>query len=135
MSGEMVLRKRPKQPIVEVTKDMIVLKESVHFVTGEARLAPDAAAVLDSVVDALVKNKQIKRVRIEGHTDNVGADDMNLQLSKDRAASVVQYLVQQGIDPSRLESEGYGASRPIAPNLTRRGREQNRRVEFHILGD
>jgi outer membrane protein OmpA-like peptidoglycan-associated protein len=135
MTAELLLRKRPKQPIVEVTKDQIVLKESVHFVTGEAHLAPDAASVLDSVVDALVKNKQIKRLRIEGHTDNVGTDQANQQLSKDRAEAVVQYLVQQGIDGSRLSSEGFGASRPIAPNLTRRGREQNRRVEFHIVGE
>jgi outer membrane protein OmpA-like peptidoglycan-associated protein len=132
-SSDVLLRKRPKQAIAEVSKDQIIVKESVHFVTGEARLAPDAAAVLDSVIDVLANHKEIKRLRVEGHTDNVGADDANLKLSQDRAAAVVQYMVQQGIDPSRLVSEGYGASRPIAPNLTRRGREQNRRVEFHIV--
>jgi outer membrane protein OmpA-like peptidoglycan-associated protein len=133
MSGDVLLRKRPKQAIAEVSKDQIIVKESVHFVTGEARLAPDAASVLDSVIDVLANHQEIKRLRIEGHTDNVGSDDTNLKLSQDRAAAVVQYMVQQGIDPNRLVSEGYGATRPIAPNLTRRGREQNRRVEFHIV--
>lgn len=133
-SLDMLVRKRPKDPIAEISKNQIIVKQSVHFVTGEARLAPDAAAVLDSVVDVLVANKQVKKVRIEGHTDNVGADDANLTLSRDRANSVLEYFVQQGIDRNRVEAEGYGASRPIAPNLTRRGREQNRRVEFHILG-
>lgn len=130
---DLVVRKRPKQAIAEISRNQIVVKQSVHFVTGEARLEPDAAAVLDNVVDLLVANKQIKKLRIEGHTDNVGADDANLTLSRDRAGAVVDYLVQQGIDRSRLEAEGYGSSRPIAPNLTRRGREQNRRVEFHIV--
>jgi outer membrane protein OmpA-like peptidoglycan-associated protein len=130
---DLVVRKRPKQAVAEISKNQIVVKQSVHFVTGEARLAPDAAAVLDNVVDLLVANKQIRKLRIEGHTDNVGVDDANVTLSRERAASVVDYLVQQGVDRSRLEAEGYGASRPIAPNLTRRGREQNRRVEFHII--
>ncbi|MCK6551860.1 OmpA family protein [Myxococcota bacterium] len=133
ISTELVLRKRPKENIAEISSSMIVVRRAVHFVTGEARLAPDAAAVLDSVVDVLVRNKQVKKVRIEGHTDNVGTDDANLALSKARAESVVAYLAEQGIDRSRLVAEGFGASRPIAPNLTRRGREQNRRVEFHIV--
>lgn len=132
-SLDVLLRKRPKQAVAAIAKNQIVVNQSVHFVTGEARLEPDAAAVLDNVVDVLVANKQIKKLRVEGHTDNVGSDDANLVLSRDRAAAVVEYLVQQGIERARLDADGYGSSRPIAPNLTRRGREQNRRVEFHIV--
>ena len=131
---EILIRPRPKQTLVEVKGDRILVKEKVHFVTGEARLEPDAAALLDQVLDLMVNNKQIKKVRIEGHTDNVGGDDTNQRLSQDRAQAVLRYLVDQGIDERRLEAVGYGSSRPIAPNLTRRGREQNRRVEFHIVG-
>ena len=132
-SADMLIRQRPKQKLVEVKGDRILVKRSVHFVTGEARLAPDAASLLDNVVDVLVAQKNIKKVRVEGHTDNVGSKATNDKLSQDRAQAVVDYLVDQGIDRSRLKAEGFGSSRPIAPNLTRRGREQNRRVEFYIL--
>lgn len=131
-SVELTVRKRPKESVVEVKGDRILVKKAVHFVTGEARLAPDAAALLDAVVDVLVANKNIK-IRIEGHTDNVGAEEANVTLSKARAEAVANYLAEQGIDRGRLSSEGFGSSRPIAPNLTRVGREQNRRVEFHIV--
>ncbi len=130
---DMLLRPRPDKVAVEIKGDRIIVNEKVHFVSGEARLEPDANALLDQVVDVLVNNKQIK-IRIEGHTDNVGADSNNQKLSQARAAAVRTYLVDQGIDGNRLESVGYGSSRPIAPNLTRRGREQNRRVEFYIVG-
>jgi OOP family OmpA-OmpF porin len=132
-NAELVIRKRPKQSLVEVKAGRILLRGQVHFVTGEARLAPDAAALLDNLVDLLVASKEIKRVRVEGHTDNVGSEDANKQLSRARAEAVVEYLAEQGIERARLESEGFGSERPVAPNLTRRGREQNRRVEFHIV--
>ncbi|MEQ8272964.1 MAG: OmpA family protein [Deltaproteobacteria bacterium] len=132
-AGDIVIRKRPAEAVAERKGDRIVVKETVHFVSGEARLAPDAAALLDGVVDVLVQSPDIKRLRIEGHTDNVGSEETNLDLSRRRAQAVVDYFVAQGIDASRLSAEGFGSTRPIAPNLTRRGREQNRRVEFHIV--
>jgi outer membrane protein OmpA-like peptidoglycan-associated protein len=72
-------------------------------------------------------------MRIEGHTDNRGAAAMNLDLSKRRAASVLTYLTQHGTEQARLESEGYGLTRPIESNDTEEGRLSNRRVEFKIL--
>jgi outer membrane protein OmpA-like peptidoglycan-associated protein len=81
----------------------------------------------------LKANPDIKRMRIEGHTDNRGNADMNLDLSKRRAASVRQWLVDHGVESERLESEGYGLTRPIASNDTDEGRALNRRVEFKIL--
>jgi OmpA-OmpF porin, OOP family len=69
---------------------------------------------------------------VEGHTDNQGDDAYNLTLSKDRAASVVAWLAQQGIDPARLQSDGFGESRPVAGNDTETGRQLNRRVEIAI---
>jgi len=81
----------------------------------------------------LPDHPEIRKLRVEGHTDNRGNAEHNLQLSKARAASVVQYLVKSGIDPARLESEGYGATQPLVPNLTPAARAKNRRVAFKIL--
>lgn len=130
---DILLRPRPKKVAVEIKGNRIIVNEKVHFVSGEARLAADSSALLDQVVDVLVNNKGL-RIRIEGHTDNVGKDNSNQKLSQARAAAVRTYLADQGIDGNRLEAVGFGSSRPIAPNLTRRGREQNRRVEFYIIG-
>jgi outer membrane protein OmpA-like peptidoglycan-associated protein len=75
----------------------------------------------------------VKKVRVEGHTDTKGSKDANLKLSQARAESVMTYLVSLGIDRQRIESIGYGDGRPVAPNLTGRGRELNRRVEFIVV--
>jgi outer membrane protein OmpA-like peptidoglycan-associated protein len=88
--------------------------------------------MLQEIVDLLKANTSIKKMRIEGHTDNRGAADMNLDLSKRRAASVRAWLTQHGIDAGRLESEGYGLTKPIDTNDTDAGRAANRRVEFKI---
>jgi outer membrane protein OmpA-like peptidoglycan-associated protein len=88
--------------------------------------------MLQEIVNLLKVNPQIKKMRIEGHTDNRGAAEMNLDLSKRRAASVRSWLEVHGIDPARLESEGYGLTKPIDTNDTDAGRAANRRVEFKI---
>jgi outer membrane protein OmpA-like peptidoglycan-associated protein len=79
-----------------------------------------------------MKKYQYTSWSIEGHTDNTGSAEKNLQLSKDRAASVKQYFVRQGIDAGRLTSEGYGDTKPIGDNKTSKGRTQNRRVEIKL---
>jgi OOP family OmpA-OmpF porin len=126
------LEPEPAKKLVEVKEDKIEILQQVHFGTGKAVILADSYPLLAQVVDAIVRNG-IKRVRIEGHTDNQGNPELNLKLSKDRAQAVAAHLVKAGIDASRLEVEGYGDTRPIAPNLTPRGRELNRRVEFVIL--
>lgn len=126
------LEPEPKKKMVEVKEDRIELLQQVHFGPGKALILPDSYPLLAQVVDAIVRN-DIQRVRIEGHTDNQGNPELNLQLSKDRAQAVAAHLIKAGIDASRLEVEGHGDTRPIAPNLTPRGRELNRRVEFVIL--
>ena len=89
--------------------------------------------LLDEVIDLIARNPQIKRLRVEGHTDNTGKPEANLQLSKDRAKSVMDYLVAHGVSPSRLEAEGYGQLKPLVPNIGVRNKAKNRRVEFKIL--
>ncbi len=114
-------------------KDQIVIKGTIHFGTNNATILPDGQQILDEVVDILAKNPQIKRVSVEGHTDNRGIPAANLKLSQDRAAAVVAYLVAQGVAADRLTSTGFGASKPLVPNLTPANRARNRRVEFKIV--
>ena len=78
--------------------------------------------------------EKVTQLRIEGHTDNVGEVAANLGLSGQRALSVKQYLVEQGIDESRLLAVGFGDAKPIVPNDTAETRAQNQRTEFRIAG-
>ena len=128
-----MLRKKPARSHVALGKNEIVIKGTIHFGTDNAELRPDGEQILDEVADVLAKHPEIRHVRVEGHTDNRGNAEHNLQLSKARAASVVAYLVKSGVDPSRLESEGYGATQPLVPNMTPAQRAKNRRVAFKIL--
>lgn len=133
MLAEFKLSPAPKTRVVVLKKDRIELKRTIHFESGKAVIMADSFIILDEVVDVLAKNPQIKKVRIEGHTDSVGSEAANMILSQKRADAVREYLVTQGIAPERLLAQGYGPTKPIAPNNTRRGRELNRRVEFIIL--
>jgi outer membrane protein OmpA-like peptidoglycan-associated protein len=109
----------------------IVLR-NVFFETGSAELLPESRGELDRLVLLLEENPDI-HIRINGHTDNVGSEEDNLQLSDARAASVLAYLNQAGIAKSRLESKGFGETQPMAPNDTPAGRRLNRRTEFVIV--
>ena len=102
----------------------------LYFATGSAEILPPSQPALDRVA-ALLKKHADWTVTIEGHTDNVGGDDSNLVLSRNRAAAVKTRLAAQfGIDSSRLKTEGYGPKRPIDTNDTADGRAHNRRVEI-----
>ncbi len=116
---------------VEITKKQIKIKEQIQFETGSSRIRAGSYDVLDDVVTVMGDYPEIK-VRIEGHTDNVGADSGNLTLSKARADSVFEYVISKGIDARRLVTEGFGETRPIDTNTSTAGRAANRRVEFHI---
>lgn len=122
----------PKKVLVVFKGDKIEILQQVRFATAKSTILPESFNLLQQVVDAIVKNN-VRRVRVEGHTDNRGAKATNQTLSEDRARSVREYLVAQGIEASRLEWAGFGDTIPIAPNLTARGRELNRRVEFIVL--
>ncbi len=109
-----------------------VILKNIYFEFGKSTLKPESYAGLDNVVKLLQSNETI-RIEISGHTDNIGSLKTNTKLSADRAKAVVDYLIQKGIAPSRLEYKGYAFSQPIAPNNTEEGRAQNRRVEFKVL--
>jgi outer membrane protein OmpA-like peptidoglycan-associated protein len=109
--------------------------QQVHFETASATILPDSFPMLTEIAQLLTANPDIKQMKIEGHTDNRGAPDYNLDLSKRRAASVRTWLSEHGVDAGRMKSEGYGMTLPVASNETDQGRAQNRRVEFKILDE
>ena len=119
-----------KVPEVIFKKDAPIILEGVNFEFNSAELTAGAKEILMKVVRTL-KDYAEMTLMIKGHTDSVGSDEYNLGLSDRRANSVRQYLVNQGIDPSRLSSKGYGEAEPIAPNNTDEGRAKNRRIEFY----
>jgi outer membrane protein OmpA-like peptidoglycan-associated protein len=119
---------------VFVSKQKIGILEKINFETASAVIKPESFTVLDQVAAQLRAHPEVKSMRIEGHTDSVGADDYNQRLSQARSESVLKYLMEKGrIEKARLLAKGYGESKPIAPNSSPRGRAQNRRVEFVIL--
>jgi OmpA-OmpF porin, OOP family len=122
----------PKKMLVVLRGDRIEIAQQVHFATGKATILADSYNLLQQVADVVIKSG-VKKIRVEGHTDNRGDKAANQALSEARARSVAEYLVSQGFEPGRIESQGYGDSRPVAPNLTARGRELNRRVEFIVV--
>lgn len=132
-SLDITISPAPRTSLVRVTKRAITIRRQVHFGTGTAAIQPDSRQLLDSVVDALLKNPQILQVEIQGHTDNRGGQAFNMQLSQARADAVRDYLVKNGIAPDRLLAKGYGPTRPKAPNITPAQRARNRRVEFMII--
>lgn len=113
------------------TRGMIVTLPGIYFDSGQAALKPGARNILAKISEEL---KQITgaRISIEGHTDSVGSEEMNQQLSQRRAEAVRDFLVRQGIDTAALTVSGRGELVPIATNDTAAGRQQNRRVEMII---
>ena len=123
-----------KYSLVVVTKERIEIKKQIKFATGSAKIVGgESEKILDEVAMALKDNPQIKKVRVEGHTDSVGNDASNLKLSQNRANSVMSALIKRGVDPVRMEAVGFGETKPIASNATAAGKAENRRTEFNIV--
>jgi outer membrane protein OmpA-like peptidoglycan-associated protein/Tol biopolymer transport system component len=110
-----------------------VTLNNVFFETGSAIINHQSFPELQKLLELLINNSEIK-IEIEGHTDNIGNDVYNHQLSEFRAESVYNYLVEHGIDRDRLKFFGYGLSKPVSSNDTPQGRALNRRTVFRILG-
>lgn len=120
----------PLQPI-EVNASVIL--KNVFFDTKKFDLKPESLVELDQVVQLLKDNPGVK-IRINGHTDNVGKAKDNLLLSDTRAKVVMRYIWSKGIDPARLTFKGFGATLPIGDNKTEAGRAMNRRTEMLVTG-
>ncbi len=119
------------QKQVEELQAQIARKDiqPIQFATGSDRLLSSSNATLDKVA-AIASQYPALKLKVDGHTDSVGEDQKNQQLSQRRADSVESYLVSKGVDAARVTATGYGETHPIASNDTPAGREQNRRVEF-----
>lgn len=130
---EIVLQKRPKNAQVQVGKNEITIKNQIQFALDSADILPASTGLLTEIADVFIHNPQIKRVEVQGHTDNSGTADHNKQLSEDRANAVVKWLTGHGVDGGRLVARGYGQSKPLVPNVTAANRARNRRVQFIIV--
>ena len=123
----------PAQTVVITEEDKRIVNEAIkdlQFDFGKSTIRASSYPSLDRVAEILVKKNF--SLKLAGHTDNVGSDDANMKLSKDRAEAVKDYLVSKGANPSRIEATGYGETQPIASNKTAAGRQKNRRVEFTL---
>ncbi len=117
----------PNDDVVKIGVPIIL--EGVTFETGKADITPESAQILRTALKTLTTYPDIS-VEISGHTDNVGSRNSNIKLSQRRADSVRNWLIERGIDPSRIISKGYGPDQPIAPNDTPENKRKNRRIEF-----
>lgn len=115
----------------DVSGKTITAVNSITFDFGSDKIKSESYAYLDELLKVL---KQAgAKIKVKGHTDNVGSETANLKLSQDRAKAVANYLVTHGVDKKMIQSEGFGSQIPLMPNDTEEGRAMNRRVEFEIL--
>jgi outer membrane protein OmpA-like peptidoglycan-associated protein len=115
-------------------RGLIVSMSDVLFDTGQYSLKPGAREKLAKVAGILLAYPGLN-IQVGGYTDNVGGDDMNQKLSENRAGSVRDYLVQQGVGAQSVSATGFGNSEPVASNDNSAGRQENRRVELVVSGD
>jgi outer membrane protein OmpA-like peptidoglycan-associated protein len=119
--------------MARIAGNKILILEPVNFATDQDVILSESFPVLEEVSQVLKTHPEIQLVLIEGHTDSRAGEVYNLDLSKRRAASVLTYLEESGVEPERLCSQGFGQSRPVAENDNEEGMARNRRVEFTIL--
>jgi len=134
LAGEPNRKGCPSRTFVKIEDGKVIIIGKIQFKTGSAEIDKNSDQLLDQIAQALEGNTQVKKLKIEGHTDNVGDDGMNQKLGEARAKSVKEALTKRGVDGDRLEAVGVGETKPIAPNDTPGGRQKNRRVEFVIVG-
>lgn len=116
----------------EIKKQINSYARTILFDTGKSTIKNESYSVLQDIVK-IINEYPNARFKVEGHTDSVGSEKTNLDLSNRRAMAVRDYLVANGVDKFRLSAEGFGESMPIASNNTREGRSQNRRVEINLV--
>jgi OmpA-OmpF porin, OOP family len=117
---------------VEVKPEEIYVLKNIQFEFDQFVLLPVSFPELDKLVSILEK-KPMWKAELAGHTDDVGSEEYNLELSRNRANNVLQYLISKGISPERLTAVGYGKQRPLVPSKDDAARTLNRRVEVRFL--
>ncbi|KYG71137.1 type IX secretion system PorP/SprF family membrane protein [Roseivirga ehrenbergii] len=121
-----------KEAEAQIAKVLIMATEEISFGSGSSNLTESSLTSLDKVAALFRENNNLK-LAIRGYTDNSGNADSNLQLSKERADSVKEYLISKGVTENRISAEGFGIANPRADNSTKEGRAKNRRVELAIV--
>ena len=121
-------------PLLPIQIGSSVILKNIFFETDKSELKAESETELGKLLEFLENNKNIS-IEIAGHTDNQGSKEYNKNLSESRAKSVYDYLIDKGIDASRLKYKGYSFDKPIASNDTEEGRSLNRRTEFIIIGE
>jgi OmpA-OmpF porin, OOP family len=116
-----------------VTDTSIEILDMVYFEYNKAVIKSESFPILDAVAATLQGNPSIALIEIQGHTDERGNDDYNLDLSDRRAAAVKKYLADKGVEEKRLESQGYGETQPLIREHNEKAWAKNRRVAFLIL--
>jgi outer membrane protein OmpA-like peptidoglycan-associated protein len=119
---------------IHKSRGRLVATNPILFNSGLSTLRETSIPELNRIAEYLNKNPNL-RLEIVGYTDNLGPESVNQQVSAERARLVKEYLVSQGIDPSRLETKGMGSLNPVESNDTQLGRQANRRIEFMITGE
>ncbi len=117
-----------------VTAEAIEIKQQVNFETDSDVIVGEQSFQILDVVAAILKQNPEFKIEVQGHTDNAGTVEHNMDLSQRRAEAVVKYLIDKGVNADNLTAKGYGPTVPIADNKTKKGKAKNRRVEFHIVG-
>ena len=119
-------------PAVTIQSGQLKISAQLKFDTNSSKVLTESHWILEAVAQTMKEHPEIKHLRIEGHTDNVGYAEANRLLSASRAGEVLKELVKLGVEKGRMHSVGLGSAKPIADNATEEGRKANRRVEFHI---
>lgn len=128
-----VLSNRPRRPLVRVNSGGVFVRGKIKFAGKTATLLPASRPALDSLVHALLENKTVTKLEIQGHTNNRGKLRRNMAISQARANVVRSYLLQNGIRSVRLIARGYGPRRPKRPNTSAHNRAMNDRIDFVVL--
>ncbi len=124
------LERKKQEEIAQAISNLDL--SGIQFASNSADILGESEGVLNQAYEVLKLYSSIN-VRVEGHTDSTGDNDLNLALSNARAESVKSYLVNKGISSQRIEAKGFGEENPIGPNNTAEGRKQNRRIEFKVI--
>jgi outer membrane protein OmpA-like peptidoglycan-associated protein len=120
---------KKKQRVI-ITREGLELKDRIYFGATNAKIQARSKSLLKQVAIIVKSHPHIEKLVVEGHTDNQGDADKNLNLSQERADEVRKFIVKAGVDPTRVEAKGYGGDKPIDTNKTAAGRANNRRIDF-----
>lgn len=129
---EITLLRRPRRALVSVTARAIVIRRQINFATDSDEILEQSFGLMEEIADVILRNPQLTSIEIQGHTDDRGGREHNQDLSQRRADSVRAWLTQHGVEAHRLQSVGYGQTRPLVPNITSANRARNRRVQFVV---